>query len=126
MKEWQKHLERAEELICSPVLFENEMFNDALSEAYYSLFHAANAILSFKDLHPRTHKGLIAEFGLQFVATDIIEVDHGKNLAKTEEKCEKADYDVFYRVSKEKAESIIEDAQNFFERIMNAIDDLID
>ncbi len=65
MKEWQKHLERAEEkLQAAGILFENNMLNDTISEAYYSMFHAANAVLSLKDVHPKTHKGLISEFGL--------------------------------------------------------------
>ncbi len=49
------------------------MFNDTISEAYYSKFHSANAILLLKDYHPQSHKGLIKEFGLQFVVTGLIE-----------------------------------------------------
>lgn len=74
MKELQKHLERADEkLAAASILFENSMFNDTISEAYYSKFHSANAILLLKDYHPQSHKGLIKEFGLQFVVTGLIE-----------------------------------------------------
>jgi uncharacterized protein (UPF0332 family) len=39
MKEWEKHLERAEEKLRSAsILFENKMFADAVSEAYSSVF----------------------------------------------------------------------------------------
>lgn len=79
MKEWQKHLERAEvKLTAAIVLFENNLLNDTISEAYYSMFHAAKALLTLKDHHPKTHKGLISEFGLQFVASGSIEDFYGK------------------------------------------------
>lgn len=65
------------------------MLNDAISEAYYSMFHAASAILSLKDSYPRNHKGLISEFGLQFVASGSIEDSYGKLLALAEDEREK-------------------------------------
>lgn len=81
------------------------MLNDAISEAYYSMFHAASAILSLKDSYPRTHKGLISEFGLQFIASGSIENSYGKMLALAEDEREKADYYVYYRATPEKAKT---------------------
>jgi len=45
-------------------------------------------------------------------------------LAKAETKREKADYDIYYEPSEEEAESIIEDADAFLERIKNAIKEM--
>ena len=74
MKEWEKHLERAEEKLSSAnLLFEN------------------------------------------------IEELYAKSLAKAQTKREKADYDIYYEPSEEEAESIIEDAERFLERIKEAI-----
>lgn len=81
------------------------------------MFHAAKALLSIKDHHPKTHNGLISEFGLQFIASGSIEEFYGKMLAVAEDEREKADYDVYYKASQEETEAIIEDAENFLERI---------
>jgi len=77
MKEWEKHLGRAEEKLRSAnILFEN------------------------------------------------IEELYAKSLAKAETRREKADYDIYYEPSDEEAESILEDAENFLERIKRAVKEL--
>ena len=56
---------------------------------------------------------------------DNIEELYAKSLAKAQTKREKADYDIYYEPSKEEAESIIEDAENFLVRIKDAIRDIL-
>lgn len=122
MKEWKKHLERAEEKLKSAhILFENNMFADSVSESYYSMYHAAKALLALKSIYPRTHTGLVSQFGLNFVTEGIIEDFYAKSLAKAETERQKADYDVFYVPSKEKSESLLEDAEKFLDRIKRAV-----
>lgn len=125
MSEWKKHLERSEEKLTSAnLLFENNMFADAISEAYYSMFHAAKSLLVLKSVYPKTHAGVISQFGLQFVTVGLIEEFYAKSLAKAQIKREKADYDIYYEPSKEEAESVIEDAKRFLERIKRAVDEM--
>lgn len=57
------------------------------------------AVLVLKDIHPRTHSGIISEFGLRFVKDGTIEDIYAKILSKAETKRVKADYDVDYRPS---------------------------
>jgi uncharacterized protein (UPF0332 family) len=118
-------LERAEEKLRSAnILFENNMFADAISEAYYAMFHAAKSLLALKDIYPKTHTGVVSQFGLQFVNEGFIEELYGKSFAKAQTKREKADYDIYYEPSEEEAESILEDAENFLERIKRAVKEL--
>ena len=118
-------MERAEEkLSAANLLFENEMFADAISEGYYAMFHAAKSLLALKDIYPKTHTGVVSQFGLQFVNEGFIEELYGKSLAKAQTKREKADYDIYYEPSKEESESIVEDAEMFLERIKKAIDEM--
>jgi len=122
MKEWEKYIERAEEkLISAKLLFENGMFADAMGEAYYSMFHSTKGLLALKNIYPKTHAGVVSQFGLQFINKGIIEELYAKNLTKAQIKHEKADYDIYYVPSKEEAESIIKDAERFLERIKKAI-----
>ena len=118
-------MERAEEKLRSAnLLFENNMFADAISEAYYVMFHAAKALLALKSIYPRAHAGVVSQFGLQFVNEGLIEELYAKSLAKAQTMREKADYDVYYEPSKEEAESVIEDAEKFLDRIKRALREL--
>ena len=106
-------MERAEKkLRAANLLFENSMFSEAISEAYYAMFHAAKALLALRGVYPKTHAGVVSQFGLQFVTEGLIEELYAKILAKAEAKREKADYDIYFEPSEEEAEDIIEDAKN--------------
>ena len=115
-------MERAEEKLRSAnLLYENKMFADTISEAYYAMFHVAKALLALRDIFPKTHAGVVSQFGLQFVNEGLIEELYAKSLAKAQTKREKADYDIYYEPSKEEAESIIEDAEDLLVRVKDAI-----
>ena len=119
-------MERAEEKLESAnLLYDNKMFADTISEAYYAMFHVAKALLALRDIFPKTHAGVVSQFGLQFVNEGLIEELYAKSLTKAQTKREKADYDIYYEPSKEEAESIIEDAENFLVRIKDAIRDIL-
>lgn len=118
-------MERAgEKLRSANILFGNNLFSDTISEAYYAMFHASKALLALRDIFPRTHAGVVAQFGLQFVNEGLIEELYATSLAKAETRREKADYDIYYVPSEEEAESVIEDAERFLERINEAIRDI--
>lgn len=88
MKEWEKHLERAEEKLRSAnLLFENKMFADAISEAYYAMFHAAKALLALKGIYPKTHAGVVSQFGLLYSSPSMDEFVNKKVCAFYNESC---------------------------------------
>lgn len=95
-----------------------------VSEAYYSMFHAAKALLALSGLFPKTHAGVVSQFGLQFVNEGLIEEWYAKSLTKAQTSREKADYDIYYEPSNEEAESIVDDAEQFLARIKRAIREL--
>jgi len=53
-----------EKLKAAKVLFERKFYSDAVSRAYYAMFYAARALLSEKNIYPKTHRGVISQFGL--------------------------------------------------------------
>ena len=85
------------------------------------MYHAARALLLTKDISPKTHEGVIAKFGLEFVKKDIIEKYYSKALAKGKDVREIADYNVIAEITEEEAEAIVEDADRFLVRIKEAI-----
>lgn len=59
----EKKLEVAERLLKSAD------YEDAVSRAYYAVFHAAQALLMTEGEKAETHKGVVTLFGLLFVKT---------------------------------------------------------
>jgi uncharacterized protein (UPF0332 family) len=87
MKEWERHLDRAEEKLRSAsILFEHKMFADAISETYYSMFHAAKALLALRGLFSKTHAGVVSQFGLQFIScvSGSVKISEGEHLQHVE------------------------------------------
>jgi len=120
-----RHLELAdEELSSAYILLENGKFRDAISRAYYSMFHAAKAILLTKDISPRKHSGVIKMFGLHFVTEGFVEEIYARAFNRAFALRSRADYDVYYSPSYEEARNVVENAGSFLERIKRALGEL--
>ncbi len=111
-----------EKLNAANYLFEGGYFEDAVSRAYYSMFHCAKAALAIKEIDAKSQKGVMRMFGLQFVKEDEVEEYYGKALMFAKEEREKCDYDIFASISEEEAEAVIGDADRFYERIVGYIE----
>lgn len=119
-------IEAESKLKSAKILFENRCFNDAISRAYYSMHYSARALLSLKSIIPKTHKGVIRQFGLEFVKQGLIEEYHAKALSVAQESRERADYGIEHRFTQDETASIIQSAEAFLERVrqvMREIDD---
>jgi uncharacterized protein len=117
----KKYLVNAEEkLEASEYLFEGKFYSDAVSRAYYSMFYSAKLLLSMKELYPRTHKGVISQFGLEFVKTGFVEDVYGRALTHAKDRREVADYDLEKDFTSQEAEAIIDDARRFLDRVKEA------
>ncbi|MBI3601123.1 MAG: HEPN domain-containing protein [Nitrospinae bacterium] len=102
-----KKLEVAEKLLKSGD------YEDAVSRAYYSVFHAAQALLLTEGEKAETHKGVITLFGLLFVKTGKFSKNLGKYLANLKDDREDGDYEIFSYIEKETAETAISEAKEF-------------
>lgn len=105
-------------------LFKEDFYEDAVSRAYYSMYFAAKALLLKRNITVKTHKGLLSKFGLEFVDEGVVEKYYGRALRIAEELREEADYSISREISKEEAESIIEDAEKFLDRIKRVLEEL--
>jgi uncharacterized protein (UPF0332 family) len=124
-EEVEKHIKIAEEELSSAYpLLENGKLRDSISRAYYSMFHAAKALLILKGVNPRKHSGAIRMFGLHFVDSGFIERVYAKYITYAFSLRSKADYDVYYEPNYEEAEHVVESAERFLERIKRALGEL--
>ncbi|NOZ77045.1 MAG: HEPN domain-containing protein [Euryarchaeota archaeon] len=113
-----------EKLGAAKYLLEGGYYRDAISRAYYSMYHSAKSLLAIKEIYPKSHRGTLMAFGLEVVKEKEIEDLYGKALRFAMEKREMSDYDFSARFSREEAEAVIEDAERFLERIKKAVGEL--
>jgi len=112
------HLEKAfERLRVAEKLFRDGDYEDAVSRAYYAMYHAARAALSTVNVFPRTHEGVVSEFGRKFVLAGIFPKEMGKNLANAKAARETYEYTVTATVGKSEAKAILSNAQKFVNTI---------
>ncbi len=96
----QHHLEKSEQMLSqAEEMFFLRHYDLAVNRYYYACFHAVHALLVANGLSAKTHEGLLAVFGKEFVLTGKIERKHSSFLARMEQLRKKADYNCVYDVS---------------------------
>lgn len=107
-------MERAgEKLEVARSLLEDGFYSDAVSRAYYAMFYAARALLAEREMYPKTHRGVIAQFGLEFVKAGTFEREIFDLFARAQEDREEADYGLLSGIEEEEARKIVEGATLF-------------
>jgi len=85
------------------------------------MFFAATALLLTRGITVRTHRGLIATFGSEFVQTGFIDPEFGKVLRIAEELREEVDYSISRVLLIEEVQAVVDDAERFLEEIREKI-----
>ena len=99
------------------ILFENNFFEDAISRAYYSMFHMAKSALLLKEIEPEKHAGVIAMFALHFVKTGLVDKLYSDMLAFAKKEREKSDYEEYREMVRFEAEEVVKNASKFIREI---------
>ena len=94
-------------------LLREGFIDDAISRAYYSMFHAASAVLLSEGITVESHSALKTMFGLHFIKTGKIEKKYGHWLNKLKDERENGDYDIFTSFEREDAKEDIDEAEEF-------------
>jgi len=94
-------------------LLELGEYEDAVSRAYYCIFHAAKAALASENKFPRTHEGTIREFGLIFIKEKKLPKELGIIFSDAKSLRETADYAPKLIVSSNDAKWAVEAAKRF-------------
>ena len=92
-------------------LAEMDMWNVVANRAYYALYHALLAMMIHDGYSPKTHSGLITEFGKEYILTGKFDVKYSRLLSQMRTIREKCDYDTFYYAEKEQMLPIITDTR---------------
>lgn len=113
-EEIRAHLRKAERrLRVARVLHQGEEYEDSVSRAYYSIYHAAQAALLTEGLRAETHRGLSTLFGLHLIEKGKLPKKLAKFLRNLRDDREESDYEVYSNMDKETSETAVQEAEEF-------------
>ena len=87
------------------------LYADAVSRAYYGVFHLLRALLLSRGVEPRTHAGAIHLFNTELVRPGLLPSSHNRLLAGLQRARELADYDAAVVFSLEDARAELREAR---------------
>ena len=85
----------------------------AMNRCYYAYFYLIRSLLLEKNIHSKTHSGLIGEFGRIFIKTGIIPREFSNNLAFLFDQRQTADYDLDEEIDKEETDKALQMVEEF-------------
>ena len=97
--------QRAEEMLRdAALLFKEGSYKSSINRSYYAIFHALRSITALDNFDSSKHSGIIAYINRNYVKKGIFDKKLSKILDSAFRLREKADYDDFVIVSRDKAE----------------------
>ena len=115
-------LKRSDQALkAATTLLENGLLADAVSRAYYAMFHAVTAILYHNGIRAKSHSSAITLFSEHIVKKGIVDKEAGKSLRKAFDLRQKSDYGIDVEYPVEVVEDLIRDAEKFIKRIKMAL-----
>lgn len=109
-----EELARAEQALrAAEALRDLGLFSDAVSRAYYGVFHILRAVLVSRAIEPKTHSGAIHLFNTEIIRPGLLPSAHNKILGGLQRARELADYDAAIVFSREDVEAFLSEARSF-------------
>ena len=101
----------------SKLNLDSKKFSQSINRSYYSMFHAARALLALETFDSKKHSGVISHFNQYYIKPGHIEAEYFKMLTIAFQVRNDCDYDDFYIATLEEAKNQYENAVRFIERI---------
>ncbi|RLI63789.1 MAG: hypothetical protein DRO67_05165 [Candidatus Asgardarchaeum californiense] len=120
-----RHIMRAKEkLNAAEYLFNNGFYEDAVSRAFYSAFHAAKSLLALLGEFSNEDVDIVVLFWIKAVEAKYIDEAYGRILNKLSLLKESADHKAIAFLAKEEAKEAIDNAKSFLRVIEKKINEL--
>jgi uncharacterized protein (UPF0332 family) len=103
-------------------IFDIDLYDDAISRAYYAMFYAAKAALLNEGMDLRKHSAAIAKFREKFVITGQVEADYLRYLGRAQGARERSDYVPFISAIREDAIEILSMAESFLAKMTEIVE----
>lgn len=108
-----------DDLETAKILLEAGKYKAANNRAYYSCFHAIDAVLAKEPIAFKKHKDTHSYFNKNYVHTEIFPRNIGRKISRLEIIRHKSDYDTFYIASRDDAAEQIEVAEEVVDLVKN-------
>jgi len=113
-----KEIARARKALqAANLLLQKQLFEDAVSRAYYAVLHAAKAALAKVGVEPESHRAVRAMFSLHLVRSGKIEKQYATIITAEYEDREISDYDIDVDIEAERGHKRVADAERFIQRV---------
>ena len=119
----QRLLKASERLGVAEHLLQYGYYEDASSRAYYSMFHAASALLEARGASAKTHRGLMSQFRQYWVQTGEVSQELDRTFRETQERRVESDYEPASSISAEDARESFRGAERMLELALQHIAD---
>jgi uncharacterized protein (UPF0332 family) len=96
---------------------------DAMSRAYYAIFHAARALLLLEGVEPKTHSGVARMLGEELVRAGKLDAKSGLLFTRMQAYRQASDYAYVFAIDAEDARKELDEACSFVERAASAVED---
>ena len=103
------------------LLTSNGLWHNAANRLYYACYYAATALLIKNGIETKTHQGVINQFGLYFVKTDLFSQKEGRFFKNLFELRQDGDYDDWIDITEEDVIPMVEPARKFIEKVEKLI-----
>lgn len=108
-----------DDLETAKILLEAGKYKAANNRAYYSCFHAIDAVLAKEPIAFKKHKDTLSYFNKNYVHTEVFPRNIGRKISRLEIIRHKSDYDTFYIASRDDAAEQIEVAEEVVDLVKN-------
>ncbi len=110
--------EKAQDKIeTAQLLLSNSRWDDAVSRAYYAIFHGISAVLLSRGLTFSSHSQVIGAFNREFVKTGIFPADISKMIQKLFDCRQTGDYSIDPSIDHELAKTLTDNASSIIDLI---------
>ena len=96
-------------------------YNDAVSRAYYAVFHLVSMTLFLDGKAYSSHGQLIGAFNKEIISTGLIPASVGKAVGRLFSLRQNADYDFFEKVNEQESKEALSDVEHVFKAITDYV-----
>lgn len=108
----------------SKSLLDDGHYQDSINRSYYAIFTAVRALLAEEEIDFKKHSAVIGYFRKNYIKTGIFDVKFSDYIGKAFEWRNDCDYEDFFFVSREEAETQYNRAVEFYEAVKNYLENL--
>lgn len=108
----------------SKSLLDDGHYQDSINRSYYAIFTAVRALLAEEEIDFKKHSAVISYFRKNYIKTGVFDVKFSDYIGKAFEWRNDCDYEDFFFVSREEAETQYNHAIEFYEAVKNYLENL--